>query len=121
MYDIYEVPFYHNGTFVKNDTGHITGFRSENTGRLYKIKRVEPESLEYIAALHAEDSDFREHLYAEDITIVHEVSGDVDSDGYCKDVWLDGKHSTDYQLSACFKLALEDVVEQEYINGRDFD
>ena len=121
MYDVYEVPMYHNGTFEKNEVGYITGFRSENTGRLYKIKRVAPESQEYVVALHHEDSDFREHLYAEDIVITHEISGDVDSEGYCKAAWLDGKPLSDYQLTGDFKLAIEDTIEQEHMNGRDFD
>lgn len=121
-YDIYEVPMYHNGTFEKNEVGYITGFRSENTGRLYKIKRLEPESKMDVMLLWEHDSDFRESLYAEDIVITHEISGDVDSEGFCKAAWLDGKPLSTYQqLSADFKMAIEDTVEQEHMQAGDYD
>lgn len=124
-YDIYEVPMYHNGTFEKNEVGYITGFRSENTGQLYKIKRLEQESLMDVTMLYENDSDFRNHLYAEDMIITHEISGDVylsgDNQGFCKAAWLDGKPLSQYDLTADFKLAIEDTVEQEHMNGSAFD
>ena len=117
-YDIYEVPFYHNGTFNRGGPfNKVVTFTSEQTGRTYPIRRLEPESLEFATELYANDSDFREHLYIEDVTITHEISGDVDRDGFCRSAWLDGKPLRDFpELSADFKLAICDVVEQEHMN-----
>ena len=124
MYDVYEVPMYHNGTFVRGgEFNKIVGFRSENTGKVYRLARLEPESLMDLDYLWANDSDFREHLYAEDITIVHEISGDVrfDRDGIADEIvnqHLDGKPiSTEYpNLTDDFHLAIDDVIAQEYMN-----
>ena len=117
MYDVYEVPMYHNGTFAKNpESGKIVAFISENTGRRYPLKRLEPESMIDVSLLWEHDSDFREHLYAEDMVITHEISGDVDEDGFCEAAWLDGKPLSDYQLTADFVLSIEDTIVQEYMN-----
>lgn len=124
MYDVYEVPMYHNGTFNRGGQfNKVVSFTSEQTGKTYPIRRIEPEDLMMVDALYREDSDFREHLYIEDITIVHEVSGDVrfDRDGTADEVCnqhLDGKPiATEYpNLSADFELAIDDVIAQEYMN-----
>lgn len=116
-YDIYEVPMYHNGTFNRGGQfNKVISFTSEQTGRTYPIRRLEPESLMFAMELYENDSDFRDHLYVEDMTITHEISGDVDSEGFAKACWLDGKPLSTYQqLSADFKLAIEDTVEQEHM------
>lgn len=116
-----EVPMYHNGTFVKNEVGKICAFVSEQTGERYPINRIEPEDQVMVAELYFEDSDFRDSLYIEDITIVHEVSGDVrfDRDGTADEIVnqeLDGKPVSQYPLTADFELAIDDTIAQEYMN-----
>jgi len=118
MYDIYEVPMYHDGTFNRGGNfNRIVSFTSEQTGRTYPIKRLEPESLMEVTALHTNSAKFRKTLRAESMTITHEISGDVDNEGFCEAAWLDGKPLSDFELSDDFRLAIHDVVEQEHMNS----
>ena len=118
MYDIYEVPMYHDGTFNRGgEFNRIVSFTSEQTGRTYPLKRLEPESYLEFDYLMRHNPDFLKHLYAENMTIVHEISGDVDDEGFCTAAWLDGKPLSDYKLSDDFRLSINDVVEQEHMNS----
>ena len=118
MYDIYEVPMYHDGTFNRGgEFNRIVSFTSEQTGRTYPIKRLEPESLMEVTALHTNSAKFRETLRAEFMTITHEISGDVNGDGFCTAAWLDGKPLANFKLSDDFRLSINDVVEQEHMNS----
>ena len=123
MYDVYEVPFYHNGEVVfKERNGRMVcvGFKSEDTGRTYSLQRIEPEAFLYINDLfNSGDLEVDGNHYVEDVTITHEVSGDVDSDGYATACWFDGKPVSDYQMTRAFRDAIEDVVEQEHMNARE--
>lgn len=129
MYDVYEVPMYHSGTFNRGgEFNRVRSFTSEQTGKTYPIKRLEPETIMDLLMLLEHDSDFAEHLYMEDVTIVHEVSGDLrfDRDGQLDEVCnqhLDGKPiSTEYpNLSNDFHVAIDDVIAEEYVNGSAFD
>jgi len=118
MYNIYEVPMYHDGTFNRGgNTGGIVSFTSEQTGRTYPIKRLEPESFIELEALCANSEKFRKTLRAEFMTITHEISGDVDGEGFCTAAWLDGKPLSDFDLSDDFRLSIHGVVEQEHMNS----
>ena len=118
MYEIYEVPMYHDGTFNRGgEFNSIVSFTSEQTGRTYPMKRLEPESLLEVYALHDNSEKFRKTLRAEFMTITHEISGDVDEEGFCTAAWLDGKPLSDYKLSDDFRLSINDVVEQEHMNS----
>ena len=122
-YDVYEVPMYHSGTFNRGgEFNRIQSFTSEQTGKTYPLKRLEPESFLDLEYLIANDADLLEHLYAEDMTIVHEVSGDVrfDRDGTADEIVnqkLDGLPLSRYpNLTDDFHIAIDDTIAQEYMN-----
>ena len=120
-YTAYEVPMYHSGVCVR-ENGSLVAFISEQTGVRYPIIMLEPESLEFIADLYANDSDFRDHLYLEDITIVHEVSGDIDVDNLGETFEIDNQKLDGLPLSRYpaltddFHIAIDDTIAQEYMN-----
>lgn len=126
MYDVYEVPFYHNGHMVfteQNGRTVCTGFKSEETGRTYKINKLQPETFMYINDLfNSGDLAVDGNHYIEDVTIVHEVSGDVvqDCNGEtCEvtDEYFDGKPISDYQMSSAFIMAIDEVIYQEFMRA----
>jgi hypothetical protein len=122
MYDVYEVPFYHNGVVVFKD-GKCVGFKSEGTGRTYPLKRWEPETFLHINDLfNSGDLAIDGNHYVEDVTIVHEISGDVvqDFDGETCEVaeqHFDGKPISDYKLTADFMMAIDEVIYQEFMQA----
>ena len=124
IYDVYEVPFYHNGNMVfeeRNGRTVCTGFKSDETGRTYAIKRLEPEAFMYINDLFSSgDLAVDGNHYVEDVTIVHEVSGDCTADQFgesCEvsNQHFDGKPISDYEMSADFLMAIDDVIYQEFV------
>ena len=111
-----------NMVFAERDHGWVcTGFKSDETGRTYPIKRLEPEAFMYINDLfNSGDLALNGNHYVEDVTIVHEISGDctADRDGESCEVsnqHFDGKPVSDYDLSADFQMAIDDVIYNEFI------
>jgi hypothetical protein len=112
----YECPMYHEGTFRMVD-GKIVSFKSDTTNATYPIKRIEPESLEDVAYLYFNDSDFAEHLFYDAVIINHDVEAVVTfdsgpSDLYtCDELYVDAcrvdnlpaaQRPTDAFIEACF-------------------
>ena len=129
-YDVYEVPFYHTGNMVfaeRNGRTVCVGFKSDDTGRTYSIQKLQPETFLYINDLfNSGDLAVDGNHYVEDVTIVHEVSGDCTSDHYgetCEvsNQHFDGKPISDFQLSDDFLMAIDDVIYNEFIQRDDYD
>lgn len=125
QFAVYEVPMYHNGhmVFIKRDHGTVcVGFKSEETGRVYPISRLEPEAFMMINDLFdSGDLAVKGNHYVEDVTIVHEISGDCTADPYGDDCEVvnqhfDGKPVSDYQMSDDFLMAIDDTIYHEFLN-----
>ena len=123
-YDVYEVPFYHTGEVVfeeRHGRMACTGFKSAETGRTYSLRRIEPEAFLYLNELfNSGDISVEGNHYVEDVTIVHEISGDCTADRFgetCEvsEQHFDGKPISDYQLSDDFLMAIDDVIYNEFV------
>ena len=126
QYDVYDCPFYHNGevVFKPDAIGKLrcVGFKSNETGRTYPIKRLEPEAFMLINDLfNSGDLSVDGNHYVEDVTIVHEVSGECSYDAYGEtvevgDTWFDGKPTSDFEMSDDFIMAIDDLVYHKFLS-----